>query len=593
MQPPRTRFLASALVPATLLAAWAGACSSSSGPGGALPGDDGGSSSDASMPPADHWTPQVDSYAPQLFDGASPFADSGATTVHVYQTSRSAGPAGAPDHLADEGTLTVGKSPAAGATTITVDLSKPRQTIVGFGAALTEAVASLVTGLPAATQQKILNDYFGPDGSGYVLARTHIGSCDFALSAYSYDDSTTPDPTLSKFSIAHDQTLLIPFIKQAIAAAGGNLKLLSSPWTAPAWMKDNGALQGHGSDGSLLPQYYQAYAQYLSKYLQAYAAAGVKVWAITTQNEPLGVGGSREGMQWSAAQMNTFIRDNLGPQLKTDGVSDTLLYFFDHNKGPANSDVVTWATTMLDDPKTNPLVAGTAVHWYGSTFQTYPDALDAVHAVDATKNILYTEGTADGLGNTSYGQSSPSFKYSWMKDDYYWTFDGYDWGYWYASRVDHPVYEPLYRYVRDIMVGLNHWYAGFIDWNAVLNKDGGPGHIVNPVPAAILIDTATKTPYYSPIFYAMQHFSKFIRPQATVVPATVNLASGIAPTGYDGQPTQDGSALLAAAAANTDGSVAVVLFNETANPIPYSVVLGSQSASGTLPGESLQTLVWK
>jgi glucosylceramidase len=545
----------------------------------------------------------ADTYQPPLFDGGNPFGEGSAPpTVHVYQTSRSAGQGGAPDHMADEGTIPVTSMPASGVTTVTVDLTQPRQQVVGFGAAITEAVASLVTSLSTSQQQQILNDYWGPNGSGYVLTRTHIGSCDFALAPYTYDDSTSPDPTLSQFSISHDMTYLIPFLKQAMTASGGNLKILSSPWTAPAWMKNGNSLIGPGqADGTLLPQYYGAYAQYFSKYLQAYAAQGLKIWAITTQNEANGVGGSREGMQWLPSQMNTFIRDNLGPQFKTDGVSDTLVYFFDHNKDPIGSnppEALAWAQTVLYDQTTNPMVAGTAVHWYDSTFQTYPDELDAVHAVDPSKGIIYTEGTADGLGDVAYGQSSAGFKYSWMSDDYYWTYDGYDWGYWYTQppqKNQHPVYEPVYRYIRDIIVGLNHWYIGFIDWNAVLNRDGGPGHIVNPVPAAIMVDTSTNPNnlYYTPIFYAMQQFSKFIRPQATVVPSTVNLASGVSMNDYNGQPTQDGAALIAAAAVNTDGSIAVVLFNETSSAIPYSVTIGSNSANETIPGQAMQTLVWK
>ena len=493
--------------------------------------------------------------------------------------------------MANKGMLTIASSPPAGRTTIKVDTTAPRQTILGFGAALTESAASVISGLPAATQQQVLNDYFGANGSGYTLSRTHIGSCDFALSEYNYDN-TAGDMALANFSIANDQKYMIPIFKRAIAASGGVLKILASPWSAPGWMKDNGAMTGNGSDGSLLPADYGVYAKYLSKYITSYKAAGVPIWGITVQNEPLGVGGSREGMQWSDTQTNTFIRDNLGPQLQTDGVGTTQIFFYDHNKGATPGDAATmWATTILKDAKTNPLVAGTAVHWYDSTFQTYPAELDAIHAVDPTKAILYDEGTADNLGDTGDGTSSAGYQYSWMHDAFYWKKDDYDWGYWFASRTDHPVYEPVYRYARDIIVGLNHWYVGFIDWNAILNKDGGPGHVRNPCPAGILVDGST--PYYTPIFYTMQHFSKFFRPQAQVLTTTVTIAAGVPATDYDGTPTQDGNALIAAAAKNADMSVAVVLFNETNKPIDYAVLLGTQNVSSTIPAQSIQTIVWK
>jgi glucosylceramidase len=519
-------------------------------------------------------------------------------TVNVFETSRAGGSAGAPEHMADKGTLPITAMPMTGRTTITIDPTQQKQQIIGFGAALTEAVASVVGTLPAAKQTEILNAYYGATGSGYTLARTHLGSCDFALAPYTYDDTTNnaPDTMLSSFSIAHDTTVLIPFIKTvqtAVMAAGSTLKLLSSPWTAPAWMKSPMRLQGQGADPVLIIGDYPVYAQYLVKYLKAYAAAGVPVWAITTQNEPLGVGGSREGMAFAPGAMNQFIRDNLGPLLQADPIlKTTLVFYFDHNKG-ANTEV-TWANTILKDPKTGPMVAGTAVHWYGSTFLTYPDELDALHAVDPNKLIIFDEGTDDGLSDVGPGNpASATYKYQWLLDDWYWKKDAYDWGYWSASKVEHPVYQPVYRYVRDIIVGLNHWYNGWIDWNAALNKDGGPGHIVNPCAAGILVDSAAGTYYQTPIFYAMQHFSKYIRPGAKVVVPTVTLGTGVMPTDYDGTPTQDGQAIIATAAVNPDKSVAVVLFNETSTAIDYSLTIGIQSVAGTIPAQTIQTLLGK
>jgi glucosylceramidase len=527
-----------------------------------------------------------------MSDGGAPMA----TTVHVYQTSRAAGPGGAPDHLADKGTLNVAPAASPGGTTVVVDLTQPRQTILGFGAALTESSASVVSGLSASQQQEIVNATFGADGSGYTLARTHIGSCDFALSQYSYDDNG-PDPSMSNFSIDHDLPLLLPFIKSAMVAAGGSLKLLASPWSAPGWMKDNGQMQGsNGYDGSLLPQYYSAYANYLSKYLQAYKAQGVPVWGLTTQNEAAGVGASREGMQWTPDQMNTFIRDDLGPQLKADGLSDTQVFFFDHNKDVVGAPTTQWPTTILGDSTTNPSVAGTAVHWYNSAWETYDDTLDYVHMIDTSKSVLYTEGCIETLGDVAQGQFSASYKYSWMKDDFYWQYTVGDWGYWQNPSNPpgtHGKYEPIYRYVRDIIAGLNHWYVGWIDWNAVLNKDCGPGHIYNAVVAGILVDQDAGTIYYTPVYYAMQHFSKFIRPQALALTTTTTVDPGVPLTDYDGNRTQDGKALVATSAKNTDNSVAIVVFNETAAPISYTAVLGANGVTTTIPGQAIQTLVWK
>jgi glucosylceramidase len=588
-----------------------------------------------------------------------------ANSVEVYQTSRNAGEGGAPEHMKDEGPVAVSTTlPDAGATTVTVDTTTTNQTIIGFGAAITEATATVVSSLPAAQQQEIVNAYWGtgPQSSGYTIARTHIGSCDFALTQYSFDDTcggpstsarppcTTADPTLAQFSIAHDTTVtpgvpgsgvLVPFLKSAIAASGGVLRVLGSPWSAPGWMKSNGQMQGTGGDdGTLMPMYYGAYAEYLSKYIQAYKAAGVPIWAITPQNEALGVGASRESMAWTPQTMDTWIGTSMGPTFMNDGVNP-LVFIYDHNKGPVNSDMQTWASLIYGDSVASPFVAGEAVHWYGSTYETYTDTLDAVHAIDPTKMILYNEAVADELGNSEFGVSTPNtsqtqqptacaapnsgtptggstsaasscFQYTWMSDDFYWIKDDWDWGWWYSTQSDHPVYEPVYRYARDIITGLNHWYNGFQDWNAVLNMDGNPGHIFNPVPAGILIGgchsaaISTNSPsygqcqgagpftiYYTPTYYALQHFSKFFRPGASVLPTTVSLASSVSATDYDGTPTQDGAALLAASARNTDNSIVVVLFNETNAAIDYTVDFGTNTVTNSIPSQALQTIVWQ
>jgi glucosylceramidase len=524
-----------------------------------------------------------------------------------------------PDHLADKGPLTIGGAPAAGTTTITVDPAMKRQAITGFGAALTEAVASVMAGMPPAEQNQVLSDLYGPNGSGYTIARTHIGSCDFALTQYSFDDlcygpsaniamrgaCTQTDPTLTKFSIAHDTTvtpgvpgsgLLVPLLKAAYAASGNTLQILGSPWSAPGWMKDNHMMQGMGSDGTLQTQYYSVYAKYLSMYITQYKAAGVPIWAITPQNEAAGVGGSREGMQFSPGQMNTFIGTALGPTFKADGNGNVKVFIFDHNNGPTGSDFYTWANLILHDPVAAPYVAGSAVHWYGTTWETWTTTLDAVHADDPTKGILFNEGTADELGDTGFGTWSAGFAYSWLKDNFYYIKDEKDWGFYFGGGAPHHIpYEVFYRYTRDIIDGLNHWYIGWMDWNALLNKDGGPGHIKNPVPATIMVDTTVSPPtlYYSPTFYVMRAFAKFMHPGATVLGTTVNVAAGVKNLDYDGTPTQDGRALIATSALNTDGSTIIQVFNETNAAIPYSIVIGTQSASTTIPPQSLQTVVWK
>jgi glucosylceramidase len=176
-------------------------------------------------------------------------------SVQVFQTSR------AGDKVKDHGLLTVSPAASVSGTVVAVNLDEPRQEILGFGGALTEATASVLSTLPAAQRQEVIDAYFSPEGSHYTLARTHIASCDFSLESYQY--STKPDPFLSDFSIEHDKALLIPLLKDATQASGSALKIVAAPWSAPTWMKDPPTLfikpaadnGWYGVDPVLRPQY--------------------------------------------------------------------------------------------------------------------------------------------------------------------------------------------------------------------------------------------------------------------------------------------------------------------------------------------------
>jgi glucosylceramidase len=505
--------------------------------------------------------------------------------VRVYQTSA------AGDHLADVGTLETHPAVRGARTLVSIDAGHPRQQIIGFGGALTESSASALAALAPPARQAILDAYFSSEGSGYTLARVPIASCDFSLAPYQY--STTEDPTLADFSIDHDRALLLPLIKDALASSKGALQILASPWSAPAWMKSPAQLfvkptaENHyqGQDPVLRTEYYGAYALYLSKYIQAYGREGVPIWAITPQNEPLGNGGNWETMRWSSSDMRTFIRDSLGPRLKADGL-DVHIVIYDHNKGPVDGDMVLWAKQIMADPAAAQYVWGTGAHWYGSTNRVFEGSLDAVHAIAPDKVLLATEAVVDGLSDKQGAPPSDAYRYSWMRDAFYWNAGAYDWGYWWAPDADrplHPPYEPVYRYARDIIVGLNHWYTGWIDWNVALDKNGGPNHEQNWCAAGVMIDADAQTAYYTPLFYVMQHFSKFIRPGATILPSTVALAAGVSKGSTDG--------LLSVSALAPDHTVSTVLFNETDKPIDYSVILGTQGVDGTIPAKAIQTLV--
>jgi glucosylceramidase len=189
-----------------------------------------------------------------------------------------------------------------------------------------------------------------------------------------------------------------------------------------------------------------------------------------------------------------------------------------------------------------------------------------------------------------------------MKDDYYYKKMDKDWGFWFASSActspttcQHPPYEAFYRYTRDIIHGLNNWYVGWVDWTGLMNRDGGPEHVFNPVPATIMVDFTTNPPtlYKSPNFYVMRAFSKYFRPGAQVLTTTVNVASSVKALDYDGTATQDGGSIMATSAINSDGSIAIQVFNETGSAIPYAIVNGSSNVTTMAPAQSLQTIIWK
>ncbi|HEY1847648.1 MAG TPA: glycosyl hydrolase, partial [Opitutaceae bacterium] len=208
-----------------------------------------------------------------------------------------------------------------------VDRQRPFQTIIGIGGALTDASAETFDKLPADRQRELLRAYFDPEsGIGYTLARTSIASCDFSSDVYDYVPKGDAD--LKNFSIAHDLRHRVPFIRAAIAAARGRLTIFASPWSPPGWMKDNGD-KLHG--GSLLPRYYQSWANYYCSFIEAYAKEDIPIWGLTVQNEPMAVQ-TWESCVYTAEQERDFVKNYLGPTLAARGLGGKRLIVWDHNR---------------------------------------------------------------------------------------------------------------------------------------------------------------------------------------------------------------------------------------------------------------------
>lgn len=272
-------------------------------------------------------------------------------------------------------------------TTVVVDDTKTFQTVDGFGYTLTGGSASLINGLPAAEKAALLKELFSAKGNGIGISylRLSIGASDLSAETFTYNEMPAgqTDPDLKQFSIAKEMTDLVPVLKQIIAI-NPKIKIMGSPWTAPTWMKDNQAYRG----GSLKPEYYQAYARYFVKYIEAMKAQGIAIDAITIQNEPLHPG-NNPSMYMTAGDQTNFIKNALGPVFESAGIK-TKIIIYDHN-----ADRPDYPITVLNDPAAKKYIDGSAFHLYGGNIS----ALSEVQVAHPDKNLYFTEQWVGGPGN--------------------------------------------------------------------------------------------------------------------------------------------------------------------------------------------------
>lgn len=430
------------------------------------------------------------------------------------------------------------------------------QKITGFGGSFTEASAYLLNKLGKKNRDLILEAYFGENGAQYSLTRTHMNSCDFSLNNYSYAP-LADDKELQNFSIAEDLDDLIPMIKDAMAVSKDGFKILSSPWTAPPWMKDNKDWRG----GKLLPEYYETWALFFSKYLDAYKAVGIDIWGFTVENEPLGNDNNWESMHFTPEEMTQFVQNFLGPKLEADGKSDIKILGYDQNREHLKD----WVDVMFDEEINPNYFDGTAIHWYASTCEVFPEVLQYAHNKAPKKHLIQSEACVDA--------DVPK----WQDDKWYWSKEATDWGWDWAPEQDkhlHPKYAPVDRYAKDIIGCLNNWVDGWIDWNMVLDKQGGPNWAKNWCVAPVIVNPEKDEVYFTPIYYALSHFSKYIRPDAVRI-------------GFENSDNE----LMVTAAKNPDNSIAVVVFNEDIKAKSINLSLEGKAIDIQISGKSIQTVV--
>ena len=512
------------------------------------------------------------------------------------------------DKLASEENVSFKKGRASN-NVILVRPERVKQTLHGIGTSFTESSAFVLSHLSVDKRQQVMESIYGEQGANFSMARTVIGATDFSVEGrWSYDD-VREDTKLDHFSIAPDHDGfskeeypgiqdaafdVLPMIKQALAIKkqqqSSDLKIIASAWTAPSWMKDietwhdPGRKENNyqGTGGVLKDGYEQYYADYLAKYLEHYNNQGVKIWGITPVNEPLGNNGQWESMHFSAQSQNDFIKHQLGPTLENTGNADVKLLMFDHNRGELEH----WAEVLYNDAETSKYLSGAAVHWYESTFKVHEDVFERVHNRFPQYEIIHTEGTIDDLGKEAPpGVLDPDrFKESgWFdNDEFWWNDNATDWAYsvtWEGVDADdHPIYTPVHRYARNIIVSFNHWVTGWIDWNIVLDKEGGPNHVGNFCGAPIMIDTKTQYVYYTPVFYVLSQLSRTIRPGDKVVEVVTSddFAEG---------------AIYSSASLNGEGRLSVQVLNTSKKPMAYHLQVGSQYAEVIIPANALQTVI--
>lgn len=359
-----------------------------------------------------------------------------------------------------------------GNTTIEVDPSQVFQTIDGFGYTLTGGSATLMNSLGAAEKDALIKELFSTEEGaiGVSYLRVSIGASDLSANVFTYNERPTgqTDVNQDHFSLEAEMADLVPILKK-ILAINPNIKILGSPWTAPTWMKTNKAYKG----GSLKPEYYQSYAKYFVKYIQAMKAQGITIDAITIQNEPLHPGNT-PSMYMEAVDQANFIKTALGPAFQSAGLT-TKIIVYDHN-----ADRPDYPMTILADPAANAYVDGSAFHLYGGNIS----ALSTVRNAYPNKNVYFTEQWVGGPGNFA---------------------------------------EDLKWHISTLIVGATrNWSRNVLEWNLAADANYNPhtpdGGCTTCLGAITIAPAVSRNVAY----YVIAHASKFVRPGSVRISSTLN-----------------------------------------------------------------------
>lgn len=397
------------------------------------------------------------------------------------------------------------------------------QTINGFGGAFTEAASTTLDKLGEENRRKVLKMYFdSEEGIAYNFGRVHINSCDFSLGNYTYVEEG--DETLETFNIERETKSVIPMVKEAMEY--GEIDLFTSPWSPPAYMKTTGRMN---QGGKLKAEYAELWSEYFVKFINAFAEEGIKISAVTVQNEPKAVQ-TWDSCVYTAEEERDFVKNYLGPKMKAAGID---IYFWDHNK----ERVVERASVMLSDSEAAKYISGIAFHWYsGDHFEQ----LEIFKKLWGDKALIFSEGC---------------YEYSLGETD--------------TVKIGE-------KYAHDMIGNFNNYCSAFCDWNLLLDEKGGPNHVGNYCDAPIMADTQNDKIYVHDSYYYIGHFSKFVKKGA------VRIGS-----------SRWTDALDTVSFKNPDGTIVTVVLNRNDNEFDFSFALGGEIIDVKSEAHSIATYIFE
>lgn len=450
-------------------------------------------------------------------------------TVKVYTTAENTN---LKISLTNKLTFTKATQPLETEIAVIVNPDKKFQKFLGIGGAITDAVAEVFSLLTSEKQEELLNAYYSDSGNNYNIIRTSIHSSDFGLGSHTYIEEG--DKELKTFSIKKDKIKRIPMIKRAQSLIKDDLVFYASPWSPPAFMKTNkNMLQG----GKLLPEYYQSWANYFVKFIQSYEKEGIPIWGVTIQNEPMAKQ-RWESCIYTAEEERDFLKNYLGPTFAKAGLKDKNIVVWDHNR-----DLISHrANTIFDDPEAYKYAWGIGMHWYETWTGGSPkyNNLKSIKESYPNKNILFTEGCQEGFKESQY--------FRWSNAE---------------------------RYGNSMINDFNQGTVGWTDWNILLDQTGGPNHVNNLCFAPIHADLRTNELIYTPTYFYIGHFSKFIKPNANRI-STTTTRSTLESTSFK----------------NENGQIISVVMNKTDHQIKYKIIVKNLEATLSIPAHAIQTLVY-